>query len=437
MSKNIDGFSKLSKEEKISWISQSHFSDPEDAKKLISSYNHSDSKIQKKHDEFIENSLANYYFPIGVAPNFLINDKIYTLPMAIEESSVVAAACKTAKLWASRGGFKATILGQEKTGQVHFLFQGSFEKLNPLFQEKKVELIKGLESLTQNMRKRGGGVLDIKLIDKTDLIAHYFQLHLTFDTVDSMGANFINSCLEEVSRAFKTVIENHTEFSAEERVVEIVMSILSNYVPNCLVKAEVRCPIEKLGDQEGMPAKHFVRKFIQAVEIAKKEPYRAVTHNKGIMNGVDALVIATGNDFRAVEAGVHAFATRKGSYSSLSNAYVKGNDFIFELTLPLALGTVGGLTKLHPMVKWSLELLGNPNAKELMKIVAVAGLAQNFAALRSLVTSGIQKGHMKMHLLNILNQKDASEAQKIKAIDYFKTNAVTYSAVSGFLKDNP
>ena len=437
MSKDIDGFSKFSKEEKISWISQSYFSDPEEAEKLISSYNHSDSKIQKKHDEFIENSLGNFYFPIGVAPNFLINNKTFTLPMAIEESSVVAAACKAAKFWAHRGGFKATILGQEKIGQVHFLFQGSFERLNSLFQEKKVELIKDLENLTQSMEKRGGGILDIELVDKTELIDHYFQLHLTFDTVDSMGANFINSCLEQVAGVFKNVLENHTEFTAEERVIEIVMSILSNYVPNCLVKAEVRCPIEKLGEQEGMSAKHFVQKFIQAVEIAKKEPYRAVTHNKGIMNGVDALVIATGNDFRAVEAGVHAFAAREGSYSSLSNAYVMENDFVFELTLPLSLGTIGGLTQLHPMVKWSMELLGNPNAKELMQIVAVAGLAQNFAALRSLVTSGIQKGHMKMHLLNILNQNNASEAQKIKAVDFFKTNTVTHSAVSDFLNINP
>jgi len=437
MSKDIDGFSKFSKEEKIRWISQSYFSDPEEAEKLISSYNHSDSKIQKKHDEFIENSLGNFYFPIGVAPNFLINNKTFTLPMAIEESSVVAAACKAAKFWAHRGGFKATILGQEKIGQVHFLFQGSFERLNSLFQEKKVELIKDLENLTQSMEKRGGGILDIELVDKTELIDHYFQLHLTFDTVDSMGANFINSCLEQIASVFKNVLENHTEFTVEERVIEIVMSILSNYVPNCLVKAEVRCPIEKLGEQEGISAKHFVQKFIQAVEIAKKEPYRAVTHNKGIMNGVDALVIATGNDFRAVEAGVHAFAAREGSYSSLSNAYVMEDDFVFELTLPLSLGTIGGLTQLHPMVKWSMELLGNPNAKELMQIVAVAGLAQNFAALRSLVTSGIQKGHMKMHLLNILNQNNASEAQKIKAVDFFKTNTVTHSAVSEFLNINP
>jgi hydroxymethylglutaryl-CoA reductase len=154
------------------------------------------------------------------------------------------------------------------------------------------------------------------------------------------------------------------------------------------------------------------------------------------MNGIDAVVIATGNDFRAVEAAVHAYASKQGSYTSLSNAYIEENNFFFEIKLPLALGTVGGLTQLHPLVKWSMELLGNPNSSNLMEIIAVAGLAQNFAAIRSLVTSGIQQGHMKMHLLNILNQKKATEVQKEKAIIFFKTNTVSFSAVSDFLKSN-
>ena len=176
--------------------------------------------------------------------------------------------------------------------------------------------------------------------------------------------------------------------------------------------------------------------MINAVEIAKCEPYRAVTHNKGIMNGVDALTLATGNDFRAIEAGVHAYASRSGQYRSLSNAFIKKDQFVLELTLPLALGTVGGLTKLHPMVRWCLELLGNPDAKNLMQITAVAGLAQNFAALRSLVTTGIQKGHMKMHLLNILNQFKASESQKLAALEYFKTKLISAKTVGGFLEKN-
>jgi hydroxymethylglutaryl-CoA reductase len=201
-----------------------------------------------------------------------------------------------------------------------------------------------------------------------------------------------------------------------------------------LVRASVQCPVSDFVPQKGWTGEAFAKKMVQAVEIAKQEPYRAVTHNKGIMNGVDAVAVATGNDFRAVEAGVHAYASKEGHYTSLSNAYIKNDLFCMEVTLPLALGTVGGLTRLHPMVQWSLELLGNPNAETLMKIIAVAGLAQNFAALRSLVTSGIQKGHMKMHLFNILNQMGATDLQKAEAIVYFKEHNVSVKAVGQFLQ---
>jgi len=176
--------------------------------------------------------------------------------------------------------------------------------------------------------------------------------------------------------------------------------------------------------------------MVAAVTIAQCEPHRAVTHNKGIMNGVDAIVLATGNDFRAVEAGVHAYAARTGKYTSLSTATIEEGQFKMELTLPLAVGTVGGLTKLHPMVKWCMELLGNPSAEKLMEIMAVGGLAQNFAAVRSLVTTGIQKGHMKMHLLNILNQFEATKNQKEAAVEYFKNEVVTVQAVGAFLEKN-
>ena len=436
MSKKIEGFSKLSKTEKINWITQMHFEDVQKAKELISTYNHSNEMVQKIHDEFIENSIANFYFPMGVAPNFLINGKQYTLPMAIEESSVVAAASKSAKFWASRGGFKAQILGTKKIGQVHFIFKGKTELLKSFFKEKKQMLIDSTSQLTLNMRQRGGGIFNIELNDKSDLIEDYYQLHLTFETVDSMGANFINSCLEKIATTLQTLAEKHKPFLNERLSIEVIMSILSNYVPECLVQAEVRCHVSKLEVTDEMSGMQFAQKFIQALEIAHKEPYRAVTHNKGIMNGIDALVIATGNDFRAVEAGIHAYAARKGVYSSLSHAFLERDEFVFQLKLPLSLGTVGGLTQLHPMVKWSLELLGNPNAKNLMEIIAVAGLAQNFAALRSLITSGIQKGHMKMHLLNILNQQDATVDQKKKAMQFFNGRTVTYSAVSDFLKSN-
>ena len=269
------------------------------------------------------------------------------------------------------------------------------------------------------MEARGGGILDIKLINKTAQLKGYHQLHVTFETMDAMGANFINSCLEQIASTFKT----------GSKEIHVVMSILSNYVPDCLVRAEVSCNVEDLVTDESYSGREFADTFIQAVQIAEVEPFRAVTHNKGIMNGVDSVVLATGNDFRAVEAGVHAYAARSGSYSSLTHASIEEGIFRFWIEIPLALGTVGGLTGLHPLVKTALELLGNPSAKELMEIVAVAGLAQNFAALKSLTTTGIQQGHMKMHLLNILNQFEATDKEKLQLVEHFKKNTVTHSAV--------
>jgi hydroxymethylglutaryl-CoA reductase len=286
------------------------------------------------------------------------------------------------------------------------------------------------------MELRGGGIVSLDLVSKTTALPNYYQLNVRFKTADAMGANFINSCLESLATTFENLAAKETFFMEKETSIEIVMSILSNYVPECLVKASVSCSVDEIEHQEGLSGKKFAEKIVQAVAIASCETFRAVTHNKGIMNGVDALIIATGNDFRAIEAGVHAYAARNGQYTSLSKASIIDDQFTMELILPLALGTVGGLTKLHPMVGWSMELLGNPDAKKLMEIVAVAGLAQNFAALRSLVTSGIQKGHMKMHLFNILNQLGAKPVQKEAALNYFKKNTVSVKAVSDFLHSN-
>lgn len=425
MSASISGFSKLSKSKKIDWIVETYFSNQEAAKKILKQYWNNNLSLQNLHDEFIENTITNYYLPFGVAPNFLINNKIYAIPMAIEESSVVAAASKAAKFWLERGGFKAKVISTTKIGQVHFMYCGSYQSLENFFGKIKNKLITAAKPITKNMEKRGGGILDIVLQNKTQEIPNYYQLHATFNTQDAMGANFINSCLEQFAKTFKT--EAETQLSQS---VEIVMSILSNYVPDCLVRAEVSC---KLAD---LPKDDFnAEKFLQAVAIAEVEPYRAVTHNKGIMNGIDAVVLATGNDFRAVEAGVHAYAARNGKYSSLTHASIENGIFTFWMEIPLALGTVGGLTNLHPLVKLALELLHKPSAKELMQIVAVAGLAQNFAALRSLTTTGIQEGHMKMHLMNILNQLHANQNEKEIIVNHFKTNAVTHNAVVALLTD--
>jgi hydroxymethylglutaryl-CoA reductase len=242
-----------------------------------------------------------------------------------------------------------------------------------------------------------------------------------------MGANFINSVLEEFSKILKDEVETTDLLTEAEKDLQVVMCILSNYTPNCLVRAEVSAPIESLNEGE-ISGQEFAEKFCRAVRIAEIEPYRATTHNKGVMNGIDSVVIATGNDFRAVEACAHTYASRNGKYSSLTHAEMKDGIFKFWIEIPLALGTVGGLTGLHPMVKFALKMLGNPNAQTLMRIAAVVGLSQNFSALRSLVTSGIQKGHMKMHLLNILNQLEATEAEKVEIVHYFKDKIVSHSA---------
>jgi hydroxymethylglutaryl-CoA reductase len=429
MSKSIAGFSKLSKSKKIDWIVDTYFSNTEAAKRVLKQYWNTDDKLQQLHDEFIENTITNYYLPLGVAPNFLINNTLYTIPMAIEESSVVAAASKAAKFWLERGGFKTRVISTTKIGQVHFIYNGDFKKLQAFFNQVKPKLISETKAITRNMEKRGGGILDIELRDKTSDIDNYYQLHVSFETLDAMGANFINSCLEQFAKTFKQDALAFNLFTDEEKQIDIVMSILSNYVPNCLVRAEVSCPVEDLNEGNSISGEIFANKFVQAVNIAEVEPYRAVTHNKGIMNGVDAVVLATGNDFRAIEAGVHAYASRQGKYGSLSHAKIEDGVFTFWIEIPLALGTVGGLTGLHPLVKLALELLHKPSAKELMQIVAVAGLAQNFAALRSLTTTGIQQGHMKMHLMNILNQFEANDNEKQALTEYFKNHTVTHSAV--------
>ena len=435
MTNTIAGFSKLSKEEKINWIASAYFSNPQEAISILKKYWNADEKIQKLHDEFIENTISNFYIPLGVAPNFLINGKYNSIPMAIEESSVVAAAAKSAKFWSTRGGFKATVINTEKIGQVHFIFKGDTLKLASFFAETKTKFYANTESITKNMQKRGGGILDIELRDKTSLLPNYFQLHATFETKDSMGANFINSCLEQFAKTLKEEAQFYSSFSEEEKHIEVVMSILSNYVPNCVVRAEVSCPVNDLAEKHIENPKAFAERFLRAVQIAEIEPFRAVTHNKGIMNGIDAVVLATGNDFRAVEAGIHAYASRKGSYSSLSHATIENDIFTFWLEVPLALGTVGGLTSLHPLVKLSLEMLENPSAKELMQFVAVAGLAQNFAALRSLTTTGIQDGHMKMHLNNILNQFEANDEERILIRKHFKHQVVSHSAVVDYIEN--
>lgn len=427
--KKISGFSKLSKRGKIKWLVENFFKDPHAVKNELISYWHTNEDQQKILDGFSENTISNFPMPFGVAPNFIIDDDTYCVPMVIEESSVVAAASSAAKFWMTRGGFKTSIVNSIKVGQVHFKWSGDGEFLKEHFGNVKEQLMLQSKDLTSNMEKRGGGIQDIELLDLTEDLENLYQIKAYFLTCDSMGANFINSVLER----FSGTLQNYFN-EKDSGDIDVIMSILSNYTPDCLVRAEVSCSIEDLGQiSENLSGEEFAQKFYTAVQIAQVDPYRATTHNKGIFNGIDAVVIATGNDFRAVESCGHTYAARSGSYRSLSNCSIDGGVFKFWLDIPLALGTIGGLTSLHPIAKRSLELLGNPSAEKLMSIVAATGLAQNFAAVRSLITTGIQKGHMKMHLANILNHFKASAEESTKALEFFENEVISFNAVRQYL----
>lgn len=431
----VSGFSKLSKRGKIRWLVENFFTNPEEVARELKSFWYGDPQKQKIFDDFSENTVSNFYLPYGVVPNLQINDKLYCVPMVIEESSVVAAASSASKYWLKRGGIKAEIVATQKIGQVHFDWKGDTVVLKKAFSLLQNRIYEDTAHITNNMRRRGGGILDIELVDMTDLEPNYYQLKMTFETCDSMGANFINSTLEETGRSLRAFVSEQEDWPAESREATIIMAILSNYTPECLVRAWVECPIEDLGTFEGgkMEAATFAYKFDKALKIAHIDVHRATTHNKGIFNGIDAVALATGNDFRAIESCGHTYAARDGKYKSLSNVEVKDGKFKFWLDIPMAVGTVGGLTALHPLAKRSLEMLGNPSAEELMMVIAAAGLVQNFAAVRSLVTTGIQQGHMKMHLMNILNHLEATEKEALVVLSHFKDKLVSFTAVRDFL----
>ena len=434
MPNKIIGFSKLSRVEKIDWLNKNILDNSDQVKLILDKYLNSNKDIQAIHDSFSENSISNFYLPYSVSPNFLINDKIYTVPLVTEESSVVAALSNAAKFWFDKGGFKTEVKSFTKKGQIHFSFDGYKNILEEFIKINEKEILKSTDIIARNMKKRGGGISSIQLIDKTDELKNYFQLSVDFNTSDSMGANFINSCLESMSKKIKELSDEY--FKKNNYGLNITMSILSNYTPDCIVESYAECDINDLVDIANIEPKEFAEKMKYAFDIAKIDISRAVTHNKGIMNGIDAILIATGNDFRAVEAGIHAYASSNSKYQSLSECSISGNKFRLSLKIPLSVGTVGGITDLHPLVKLSLQILDNPSSKDLMCIIASVGLAQNFAAVKSLITSGIQEGHMKMHLINLLIKNNASEEQIRKAKTYFLNKEINSSSVNQFLKLN-
>jgi len=311
----IDGFSKLSRAEKLDWLKkQAKLS--AGTLKILDDHLHRDVGTQEIYDDVSENTVSNFYLPLGLAPNFLINGKLMTLPMVTEESSVVAAASGSAKFWAAHGGFHTEVKGHSKAGQVHFTWSGEQDELYRIFAHNRERLVLSVSPITNRMEQRGGGISSMEIRSTGPGLPGSYTLFVGFNTADAMGANFINSVLEALALQLSELMKG----SGSKGELDVLMSVLSNYTPGSTVQCYVEGEIQIFKDMGGgFSPLHFAQRFRKAVEIANHDPYRAVTHNKGIFNGMDAVIMATGNDFRAVEACGHAYASRKGSYRSLSS----------------------------------------------------------------------------------------------------------------------
>ena len=430
----LQGFSKYNKEQRIDALINKYGFDSS-LGTFLKSCEVTDESVQKIIDDLSENPVSCFPFPFSIAPNFVVNGKTLFFPLVSEESSVVAALGNAAGFWAKRGGFRAEVLGTEKKGQVHFRWNGNSEYLQSLFPEIREKLLAECAFLTTKMEERGGGITGIELKVLPHILPNYYQLDASFETCDAMGANFINSCVEQFGKSLHEFFQTSSKVSAGQRDCEIIMAILSNYTPESRVRVWVECPVSELLDgKTKAECEAFAQRFEQAVRISQLDVSRAVTHNKGIFNGIDALAVATGNDFRAIEACGHAFASRNGQYSGLTDVQIQDGKFRFSIELALAVGVVGGVTSVHPMAKLAMKILDNPSAKELMTYLAVAGLASNFAAVKALVSVGIQKGHMKMHLSNIMNQLQIPEEKRAEIQEYFQDKTVSFSDVENYWK---
>lgn len=338
-------------------------------------------------DNMIENHLATYQLPLGAALSFLVDGKEYVVPMAIEEPSVIAAASAGAKIIAQAGGFKTIISERIMIGQVALKEIPDLKFAKSNLSKHKNEILKKANAAHPSIVNRGGGAKDLLVrvieLDEEAATPEFLIVHLHVATMEAMGANIINTMMEGIT-AYLEFLTGGTA----------LMSILSNYATECLATATCQIPVELLKRNE-YSGEEVRDRLIEAGQLAYVDPYRAVTHNKGIMNGIDAVVLASGNDWRAISAGAHAYASRNGQYRALSSwRKAENGDLIGHLTLPLPVGSVGGSISIHPAAQFSKRLLGYPSAKELEAVIVSVGLAQNFSALKALVTEGIQKGHM-------------------------------------------
>jgi len=410
----VSGFYKLPIKDRIEFVKK--FSDLSDEEVNILS----SSLELNTADRMIENVLGTFDLPVGLALNFLINGKDYIIPMVTEESSVVAAASNAAKIARAKGGFITDCSDPLMIGQIQILKVGDIASSVKKLLDHKKEILKIANDQDKILNDFGGGAKDFELRILDSPLGKMIVMHLIVDVRDAMGANAVNTMVE----ALAPIVEDLTGG-------KVRLKILSNLADKRIVKAKAVFDKEKMGGEKNIDA------FIESYTLASIDPYRAATHNKGIMNGIDSLIIATGNDFRAIEAGAHAYASRDGRYTSLTKYYKnKDGDLVGEIEIPMAIGIVGGAGNIHPKAKLCKKILGIKTAQELSEIVASLGLAQNFAAVFALSTVGIQKGHMSLHAKNIAVMAGAKENQIDRIADQMvKEGNIKLDRAKEILKD--
>ncbi len=392
----MPGFYKLSLEERMALVSE--WADlTEEEQEILADRGLKASQANM----MIENVLGTYELPLGIACNFLINEREYLVPMAVEEPSVLAAVSNSAKLVRDGGGFQSKATDPVMIGQIQILDIPDMEAALSAIEENKSELLELANSTDPVIIGLGGGAREIQARPFADTsVGPMIIFHLYYDVRDAMGANTINTALEVMAPRIAALTGGRTS-----------LRILSNLADRRTVTASCTIPEASLGSF-GLEGTSVARLIEEANAFAVVDPYRAATHNKGVMNGIDAVCIATGNDWRAIEAGAHSYAARNGRYTALTDWHVDQNGDLFgSITLPMAVGIVGGATKVHPTARVALKILGVSSAQELAEVIAAVGLAQNLAAIRALATVGIQKGHMRLHARQIVLAAGASDDQ--------------------------
>lgn len=397
-----NGFSKKSYQERLELLKTQALLSPEKQTSL----EQDEQMSVNVADQLSENVVGTFSLPYSLVPEVLVNGQEYTVPYVTEEPSVVAAASYASKIIKRAGGFTAQVHQRQMIGQVALYQVADPEQVQEKITSKKAELLELANQAYPSIVKRGGGARDLH-VEQINGETAFLVVYLHVDTQEAMGANMLNTMLE----ALKPVLEELSQGQS-------LMGILSNYATDSLVTASCRIAFRYLSRQKDQ-GREIAEKIVLASQFAQADPYRAATHNKGIFNGIDAILIATGNDWRAIEAGAHAFASRDGRYQGLSRwtLDLEREELVGEMTLPMPVATKGGSIGLNPRVALSHELLGNPFAKELAQIIVSIGLAQNFAALKALVSTGIQQGHMKLQAKSLALLAGASEAEVIPLVE--------------------